>query len=124
MKIRLEARGGAPIYEQIQNQLRLEIVEGRLAPGESLPSIRSLAKDLQISVITTKRAYEELEREGLIYGVPQKGFYVTQQDPAILREQRLRMIDEKAEQFVRECQLAGLKAEEVCDMIKILYEPN
>ena len=98
MQIIISDKSSAPIYEQITKQIKEGILNHALAPDEMLPSIRQLAKELQISVITTKRAYEELENEGLIYSVPQKGFFVSPSKVEILREKRLKLIEDTAAQ--------------------------
>lgn len=111
-----------PIYEQISKQLRKHILNGDLKGGEQLPSIRSLAKELQISVITTKRAYEELEKEGYIETVAGKGTYVSVQNNELIREQRLRLLESKAEEVVNESKLLQLSLEELQLMIALLYK--
>ncbi|WP_459499479.1 GntR family transcriptional regulator [Bacillus sp. C1] len=111
-----------PIYEQISKQLRQLILNGGLKGGDQLPSIRSLAKELQISVITTKRAYEELEKEGYIETVAGKGTYVSMQNNELLREQRLRLLENKAEEVVNESKLLQLSLEELQQMIALLYK--
>lgn len=93
MDIIISNSAGAPIYEQICRQIKGAIAAGKLAPGEPLPSIRNLARDLRISVITTKRAYEELERDGFIQTVAGKGSFVAQQNLELVRESRLREIE-------------------------------
>ena len=94
MYILIDNKSGAPIYDQIVAQIKRQILDGSLAEDEALPSIRSLAKDLRISVITTKRAYEELEQEGFIYTMPGKGSYVAPRDSALMREENLKKIEE------------------------------
>lgn len=111
-----------PIYEQISKQLRQLILNGNLQGGEQLPSIRSLAKELQISVITTKRAYEELEKEGYIETVAGKGTYVSVQNNELIREQRLRLLESKAEEVVNESKFLQLSLEELQHMIAFLYK--
>lgn len=111
-----------PIYEQISKQLRQLILNGVLAGGEQLPSIRSLAKELQISVITTKRAYEELEKEGYIETVAGKGTYVSVQNSELLKEKRLRSLESKAEEVVNESKMLELSLEELQQMIAFLYK--
>lgn len=105
MKILINNQSGQPIYDQIASQLRDQIIQGDLSEDESLPGIRTLAKDLRISVITTKRAYEELEREGYIYTVPGKGSFVAKRNESLIREEYLRRIEEHLEEVYR---LAGL----------------
>ncbi|MBE7102096.1 GntR family transcriptional regulator [Bacillus cereus] len=111
-----------PIYAQIRKQLRQLILNGGLKGGDQLPSIRSLAKELQISVITTKRAYEELEKEGYIETVAGKGTYVSKQNNELIREQRLRLLESKAEDIVNESKLLQLSLEELQQMIAFLYK--
>lgn len=111
-----------PIYEQIVNQIKNQIMVGELAADEMLPSIRNLAKELQISVITTKRAYEELEREGYIATVPGKGSFVAAQNKEILKEMRLKIVEEKLLEAVEAGKSIGLSTKELEDMLKLLYE--
>lgn len=111
-----------PIYEQIVNQIKNQIMVGELAADEMLPSIRNLAKELQISVITTKRAYEELEREGYIATVPGKGSFVAAQNKEILKEMRLKIVEEKLLEAVEAGKSIGLSDKELEDMLKLLYE--
>ena len=122
MNIQLKNNIDKPIYEQIILQIKNCIITGELSSGEALPSIRALAKDLQISVITTKRAYEELEKEGLIYGVAGKGFYVADQNVDILREKKIRMIEEKLQEVILECKEAGLSLQDIHDIVDELGE--
>ena len=121
MQIIISDKSSAPIYEQITKQIKEGILSHALAPDEMLPSIRQLAKELQISVITTKRAYEELENEGLIYSVPQKGFFVSPSKVEILREKRLKLIEDTAAQLIKEGKAAGLSLDEVQTMIELLW---
>lgn len=121
MQIIISDKSSAPIYEQIAKQIKEGILNHALAPDEMLPSIRQLAKELQISVITTKRAYEELENEGLIYSVPQKGFFVSPSKVEILREKRLKLIEDTAAQLIKEGKAAGLSLDEVQTMIELLW---
>lgn len=111
-----------PIYEQIARQIKAMIIQGKLKPGDPLPSIRGLAKELQISVITTKRAYDELEKEGLIVSVGGKGSFVAEQNAEWLREKRLKLIEEKLSAVVREARLVGLSLKELQEMLELLYE--
>lgn len=122
MNIKIQSKSGIPIYEQIEKQLKEEIIEGRLKTGELLPSIRSLAAELKISVITTKRAYEDLEKEGMIYSVPGKGFYVDNPDLQYLNEKRTLGIEEKIKQIIDEAKKMGISKEELRDMIDIFWE--
>lgn len=111
-----------PIYVQIRKQLSQLILNGGLKGGDQLPSIRSLAKELQVSVITTKRAYEELEKEGYIETVAGKGTYVSRKNNELLKEQRLRLLESKAEEVVNESKALQLSLEDLQQMIACLYE--
>lgn len=111
-----------PIYEQIARQIRTMIIQGRLKGGDPLPSIRKLAKELQISVITTKRAYDELEKEGLIVSIGGKGSFVAEQNAEFLREKRLKMIEDQLAEAVQDARMLGLSLEELQEMLKLLYE--
>ncbi len=109
------------IYEQIVNQLKNTIVTGELKAGEALPSIRSLAAELGVSVITTKRAYEELEKEGLIRSVAGKGFYVCEYNTDYLREKQLMMLEKRLGEVISEAKRAGLGCDELLEMVEALY---
>ena len=122
MNIFIDNRSGVAIYDQIWTQIRDQIVSGALAEDEALPSIRSLAKDLQISVITTKRAYEELEREGFLYTVPGKGCFVAAENAALLREENLRRMETHLEEAARLAALCGLSRGELLETFRILTE--
>lgn len=122
MRILISNSSPDPIYQQIVDQIRMNIIKEELNPGDSLPSIRKLAKDLQVSVITTKRAYEELEKEGLIVTVPGKGSFIARQNKEVLREKNLLIIEEKLSDIVKECKLLGFKYEEIRGILKILFE--
>ncbi|OPX86148.1 MAG: HTH-type transcriptional repressor YtrA [Pelotomaculum sp. PtaB.Bin104] len=111
-----------PIYEQIYRQIKNSIITGVLKPGELLPSIRNLARELQISVITSKRAYEELERDGFIVTVPGKGSYVAEQSAELLKEKRMRMVEEKMIEIVADCRLLGISLAELHVMLDLLYQ--
>lgn len=122
MKIVIQPQGTLAIYEQIVNQLKNAIVTGELKTNEALPSIRALAGDLQVSVITTKRAYEELENEGLIRSVAGKGFYVCEYNTDFLKEKQLMMLEKRMAEVIREAKDAGLSSEEFVEMAQTLYE--
>lgn len=122
MKIVIQPQGTLAIYEQIVNQLKSAIVTGELKAGEALPSIRGLAGELQVSVITTKRAYEELEQEGLIRSVAGKGFYVCEYNTDYLREKQLMMLEKRMGEWMTEAKAAGLSLEEILEMAQTLYE--
>lgn len=113
-----------PIYQQIVTQIKNLILKGDLTEGEALPSIRLLAKELQISVITTKRAYEELEREGYLETVGGKGSFVSAQNKELLREKRLRVVEEKVAAAIAAAITAGLEREELLEMFKLLYDES
>lgn len=122
MKIVLKTQGTLAIYEQIINQIKNEIVTGTLKANESLPSIRKLASELQISVITTKRAYEDLEKEGLIRSVPGKGFYVCESNRDYLKEKQYMTIETHFREIIAECKQAGMDAKDIQEMLKALLE--
>lgn len=121
MKIVIQPQGTLAIYEQIVNQLKNAIVTGQLSAGEALPSIRALAGDLGVSVITTKRAYEELEKEGLIRSVAGKGFYACEYNTDYLMEKQLMMLEKRLAEIIAEAKQAGLSCTEVTEMIEALY---
>ncbi|MCP4728130.1 MAG: GntR family transcriptional regulator, partial [bacterium] len=108
MKIIISNSSPDPIYEQLMKQVKAQIITGDLEEGDSLPSIRKLAKELQISVITTKRAYEELEKEGFIDTVGGKGCFVSQQNKEFLREKRIKTIEEKLSEVIPEAKKLGI----------------
>ena len=122
MTILIDNKSGQPIYEQIVEQIREQILAGSLAADEALPSIRSLAKDLRISVITTKRAYEELEREGFLYTVAGKGCFVAGKNTELLREEDLRRIEEHLSEIRRLAARCGLTRAELQEMLEIMEE--
>ncbi len=122
MKLIISNRNPSPIYEQIVDQLKEKILSGELEGGSLLPSIRSLARDLRISVITTKRAYEELEKEGLIVTVPAKGCFVAEKNKDYLREERLRKIEAALFQAITEAQKCALEKEDLWTMLSTLWE--
>ncbi len=122
MRIVIANSSQDPIYEQIARQIKSQIISGELAEGAMLPSIRRLAQDLAISVITTKRAYEELEREGFIDSVGGKGTFVAAQNPQFLREKRMRAVEEKLVAAVEEARLLGIGPEELARMLELLYK--
>ena len=111
-----------PIYEQVGEAIRSAIVRGELEAGDPLPSIRGLAKDLRISVITTKRAFEELERDGYIETVPGKGSFVAASGTGLLRERRLSEIEESLRRALLLGRSAGLGTEELTEMLRVLSE--
>jgi Predicted transcriptional regulators len=111
-----------PIYEQIRRQIQSQILTGEMQPGDALPSIRSLAQQLQISVITTKRTYDELERDGFIETVAGKGSFVARQNPELLREKRMSLIESRLAEIVRDSILLGLSLEELQTTLELLYK--
>ena len=113
---------GEPIYLQIAGQFREEILAGKMKQGEYLPSIRSLARDLKISVITTMKAYEQLEAEGLVTGVQGKGFYVNAQDSEMLREQHLRKVEQSLTEAIQAARIAGITSRELRETLDMLLQ--
>jgi len=110
-----------PIYEQIARQIRAQILSGELSEGQILPSIRGLARDLQISVITTKRAYEELEREGFLNTVGGKGTFVAAQSSDFLREKKMKAVEEKLAEAVDQARVMGVERDQLSEMLRLLY---
>lgn len=121
MEIIISNASNQPIYEQIYSQIKNLIICGKLVSGELLPSIRSLAKDLRISVITTKRAYDELEKDGYIYTIASKGCYVAQKNMEMIKEQHLKEIEEYMGKIVDLAPACQLSEEDLVAMIKIIY---
>lgn len=124
MKIVISTTVNMPIYERIVNQIRDAVISGELKEKEGMPSIRVLAKDLAVSVITTKRAYEELEKEGVIESVPGRGFYVCEQKNDHLREKQMMNIESRMSDLLAECENAGMTIGDVIDMVRVLGENN
>lgn len=124
MNILITNTSDKPIYEQIFTQIRDQILAGGLQPGEALPSIRSLAKDLRVSVITTKRAYEELEKAGYIHTVPAKGSYVAEKNTQLIRETYLTQIEEHMTQIVSLAASCGLGEEDLVEMLRLLFQDH
>ena len=122
MTVFIDTRSGAPIYEQICSQIKSQIITGELGEDDALPSIRNLAKDLRISVITTKRAYEELEREGFIYTVPAKGCFVARTNVQLIREENLKKIEAHLEEVARLAKSVSLTREDVIEMYNGITE--
>lgn len=120
--MKLLQNSGVPIYQQIAEQLRADILAGKLKEGEYLPSIRGLAKDLRISVITTMKAYEQLEAEGLVTAAQGKGFYVNAQDSEMLKEQHLRKVEEALLEAVSAARIAGMTGQELQDVLRTLLD--
>ncbi|MEA0554507.1 GntR family transcriptional regulator [Lysinibacillus irui] len=122
MHIHLSNASDKPIYEQITTQLKEAILANKFQAGDALPSIRALAKDLKISVMTTKRAYADLERDGFIETVAGKGSFVTERNQDFLREELLRQVEEHLQRAVRAAKTAGLSKEEMQELISLLLE--
>ena len=111
-----------PIYDQIYSQIKAQIIAGKLSPGEALPSIRALAKDLRISVITTKRAYDELEADGFLYPVAGKGCFVAEKNLDLIREQKLKELEDHLDAAVELAAPCGVSALELMEMLRILLK--
>jgi len=111
-----------PIYRQIASQLREEILQGKIKEGECLPSIRGLAQDLRISVITTMKAYDELAAEGLVNAVAGKGYFVNPQNNELLKEQHLRILENNIMAAIDAARIAGLGKQEVTDILSALWD--
>ena len=122
LNILIDNKSGEPIYNQIYSQIKNQIISGALAEHEMLPSIRALAKDLRISFITTKRAYEELEKEGFIYTIPAKGCYVAQKNVELLREENLKKIEAHIEEITRLAESCGLSQDDIIEMLNFAME--
>ena len=124
MNIIISNSGDRPIYEQITAQIKAMIMNGQLKEGDALPSMRTLAKELRISVITTKRAYEDLERDGFITTVVGKGSFVKAADTSLVREERLKQIEELLGRAVVLDGESGIRKEEVLEILEILFQDN
>lgn len=122
MQLFISNTGQEPIYAQITRQIKGNILSGQLKEGDALPSIRLLAKELRISVITTKRAYEDLEADGFITTVPGRGSFVAPQNPALHREEHLKEVEACLQGAVDAARLGGISYEEVCETLHILWE--
>lgn len=118
--MRILQNSGVPIYQQIAEQMKADILAGKMKQGEYLPSIRSLAKELKISVITTMKAYELLEAEGLVTAAQGKGFYVNAQDSEMLREQHLRKVEDALQEAIAAAKIAGMSDEELKETLNAL----
>ena len=121
MNIIISNSSGTPIYEQIREQIKNKIVSNELKTGELLPSIRVLAKDLRISVITTKNAYEELEKEGYVHTIPGKGTYVANKNIELIREEQLQKIESLMDTAVSIAKISHISKEDLENMLEILY---
>lgn len=124
MDIIISNSSGVPIYEQIKEQIKVKIISGELGANEALPSIRLLAKELRCSVITTKNAYEELVNEGFIINVPSKGFYVSEINHEVVREELLNKIQGHLDSAVSIAKNNNISKDIVLEMLDILYEEN
>ena len=122
MNILISNSSDKPIYEQITSQMKQMIISGELEAGGLLPSMRTLAKELRISVITTKRAYEDLERDGFIYTVIGKGSFVAEKNMEFVREEQLRIVEEHLGKAVAGAKAGGIGIDEIIDIIKLIYE--
>lgn len=122
MNIYIDNKTGTPIYDQIYTQIKNQIISGKLAEDDALPSIRNLAKDLKISVITTKRAYEELEREGFIYTLQGKGCFVAKKNVELLREENLKSIEEHIQEIRKIAAAENLSNNELLEIFRINLE--
>ena len=121
MNILISNSLGEPIYEQIASQIKAMIIGGELAAGDALPSMRLLAGQLRISVITTKRAYEELERDGFIESYTGKGSFVKAQNPELIKEENLRAIEDLMSQICVKAKLGGVSLDELKETLEIIY---
>ncbi|UNL83261.1 GntR family transcriptional regulator [Priestia koreensis] len=122
MQIIISNQSKQPIYEQISQQVKQHILKGILHEGDSLPSIRLLAKDLQVSVITTKRAYEELEKEGFIHSVVGKGSFVSSQNHEFLKEKQWKIVEDKLQEAITLSKEVNISKQEVIELLSLLYE--
>ena len=122
MNIYIDNKSGTPIYDQIYTQIKNQIISGDLKEDELLPSIRNLAKDLRISVITTKRAYDELERDGFIYTLPAKGCFVAPKNVELLQEENLKKMEELIQEIVRLAASCNISKEELMEIFRINLE--
>ncbi len=122
MTVIIDNKSGAPIYDQIYSQIKNQIISGALKENEMLPSIRGLAKDLKISFVTTKRAYDELEREGFIYTIQAKGCYVAPKNVELLREENLKRIEGLIEEIVRLSAGCKLGKSDINEMLDFAFE--
>lgn len=124
MDLFIDNKSGAPIYDQIYNQIKDQIIQGALQPDEAMPSIRGLARDLRISVITTKRAYEDLEADGFITTMPGRGSFVAPQNPAIHREESLKQMEEHLQHAIDAARRGGITKDEVRETLDLLWEES
>lgn len=122
MNIVISNSGETPIYEQIVSQIKSAVIAGEVKPGDPLPSLRFLAKELRVSVISTKRAYEELEREGYITSVPGKGSFAAEINRELLQEEQYKRLEEHLNEAVDAARTAGISLEEMKELLETLYE--
>ncbi|MFK4181665.1 PSM export ABC transporter transcriptional regulator PmtR [Staphylococcus cohnii] len=124
MKILLKNSSERPIYEQIKLQVKENILKGHVTPGEHLPSMRELAQDLSVSVITTKRAYEDLEKDGFVFTIRGKGTFVKEQDSSILKEKQFIVIESLAKSMSKEAKTIGMTLSELQEILSLIYEED
>ena len=124
MKIILKNNSESPIYEQIKQQIKENVFKGYVSPGEHLPSMRELAKDLKVSLITTKRAYEDLEKDGFVTTIRGKGTFVKEQDNSILKEKQFFVIENLAHSMSKEAKTIGMPLEELIEILTMIYEED
>jgi len=122
MKIIISNTCKQPIYEQIRGQIKEQVIRGALIEDTPLPSIRNLAKDLHVSVITTKRAYEELEKEGYIHTIPGKGTFISYQNVEDIREKKYKIIEDGLNKIVEESKILEISKEQLIEIINLIYE--
>lgn len=122
MNVLIDNKSGIPIYDQIYSQIKCQIISGALKENEILPSIRGLAKDFRISFITTKRAYDELEKDGFIYTIPSKGCYVAPKNVELLREENLKKIEKHIDEIVKLATSCNLSKQDIIEMINFIME--
>ena len=122
MNVLIDNKSGIPIYDQIYSQIKCQIISGALKENEILPSIRGLAKDLRISFITTKRTYDELEKDGFIYTIPSKGCYVAPKNVELLREENLKKIEKHIDEIVKLATSCNLSKQDIIEMINFIME--
>jgi len=122
MKIIISNNSKESIYEQITSQIKSLILSGELKEGEPIPSMRNLAQELQVSVITTKRAYEELEKEGFIYSIVGKGSFIAEQNLELIKEKKLKVIEEQLANVIFNSKEIGLSISELTELLQLLYE--
>lgn len=122
VQIYIDNKSGAPIYDQIYTQIKAQIISGGVKENEMLPSIRGLAKDLRISFVTTKRAYDELEKDGFLYTIPGKGCFVAPKNTELLREENLKKIEDHIDAIAQLAASCNLSREDVLDMVRFSME--